>query len=105
MSSDQNRFPNCRFFHYDYLRGHERMECRLLRKSGYAALWNLKLCETCPVPRILQESTCRHLVLEAEIVRKWGLFPRVKVFAVCSASLQTLDNPLRCPHCEAEEPT
>lgn len=103
MTANPRQFPRCRFFHYDYFRGSERMECRLLQRSGYGEVWNLKLCQTCPVPRLLEETTCRELVLEGEIVRKFGLFPRVRVFAVCAASLQPLADPRRCPHCEGQQ--
>ncbi|MDQ7028338.1 MAG: hypothetical protein Q9O62_00465 [Ardenticatenia bacterium] len=70
---------------------------------GTVKLWSLKLCRTCPVPKLLEESTCRELVLEGEVVRRFGLFPRVHVFAVCAASLTPLDNPTRCPHCEQHQ--
>lgn len=100
MTADPTKFPDCRFFHYDYFRGSERMECRLLKRSGNGQEWSLKLCQSCPVPDILRETTCTDLALEAEVTRKFGIFPRVEVFAVCASSLDELDDPRRCPYCE-----
>lgn len=102
MSANPEDFPDCRFFYYDYFRGRERMECRLLKRSGHGDEWQLKLCQSCEVPEILRETTCDNLALEAEVVRRFGLFPRVKVFAICAASLQQLNDPRHCAHCEAE---
>ena len=92
--------PDCRYFHYDAFRGREVMRCRLLEKSGNHEEWSLKLCESCPVPRLLRESSCRDLILEGEVKRRFGLFPRVEVFAVCGKALQPLQDARHCPHCE-----
>ncbi|MGB0388304.1 MAG: hypothetical protein ACPGWR_26090 [Ardenticatenaceae bacterium] len=94
-------FPNCRYFHYDAYRGREVMRCRLLEESGHYNEWSLKLCGNCPVPSIVQETTCNGLLLEAEVVRGFlGFFPRVEVFAACGDSIQKLANPKRCSSCE-----
>lgn len=78
------------------------MECRLLKRSGHGHEWHLKLCQSCPVPAILKETSCDNLALEADVTRKFGLFPRVEVFAVCASSLNELDDPRRCPYCEGD---
>lgn len=93
-------FPNCRFFHYDAFRGREVMLCRLLERSAQMDQWSLKLCESCPVPGLLRESSCDHLLLEAGIGRRFNLFPRVEVYAVCGEAMETLSDPRRCPTCE-----
>lgn len=92
-------FPDCRFFHYDAFRGREVMRCRLLERAGKHSQWSLKLCGSCPVPGILQQSNCEHLLLEADVKRRFGLFPRVEVFALCTEGMSRLDDPNRCPHC------
>ncbi|MDQ4076735.1 MAG: hypothetical protein M3220_10895 [Chloroflexota bacterium] len=91
--------PNCRFFHYDAFRGREVMRCRLLERAGKHEQWSLKLCGSCPVPGILAETTCDNLLLEGEVVRRFGLFPRVETFAVCANSMELLPDPKHCPDC------
>ncbi|HBY98580.1 MAG: hypothetical protein M5U01_04155 [Ardenticatenaceae bacterium] len=94
--------PDCPYFHGDYFRGRAKEECRLLERSGYGEQWTINLCSSCPVPGIVRDTTCNHLALEAEIVRKFGLFPRVSVFAICTDSLQSLPDPRHCPGCEEQ---
>lgn len=94
--------PDCPYFHGDYFRGRSKEYCRLLEQSGYGEQWTINLCGSCPVPGILHETTCNHLALEAEIVRKFGLFPRVRVFAICTESLQALADPRHCESCEEQ---
>lgn len=91
--------PNCRFFHYDAFRGREVMRCRLLERSGEHDQWSLRLCGSCPVPSILATTRCNDLLLEGEVKRRFGLFPRVEVYAVCADSLEPLADPTHCPHC------
>ncbi len=95
--------PQCTFFHYDAFRGREVMRCRLLERAGKHEQWSLKLCGSCPVPAIQAESHCTDLVLEGDVTRRFGLFPRVEVYAVCAASMEPLANPKQCPHCEKQE--
>ncbi len=90
---------NCRYYYYDYFRGQEREECRLITRNPHSRPWRRSLCDTCPVPGILRETNCRHLVLEATVVRKWKLFDRVEVFAVCTGAMEELRDPRRCPYC------
>jgi hypothetical protein len=94
------KHPNCRFFHYDAFRGREVMRCRLLERTGKHEQWSLKLCGSCPVPNVLAGSDCEGLVLEANVARRFGLFPHVEVFAVCARSMQPLADPMHCPSCE-----
>ena len=76
------------------------MRCRLLERQGEHDQWSLRLCGSCPVPTITRQSSCRELVLEGHVTRRFGLFPRMEVFAVCAESYKPLADPLRCPHCE-----
>ncbi len=91
--------PNCRFFHYDAFRGREVMRCRLMERSGNHSEWSIKLCASCPVPSLLERSSCSDLLLEGKVVRRFGLFPRVEVYAACGRSLEPLPDPEHCPTC------
>ncbi|MCB0078066.1 MAG: hypothetical protein KDD73_11690 [Anaerolineales bacterium] len=93
------KLPDCPFFHHDAFRGREVMRCRLLERQGEHEQWSLKLCASCPVPSVVRESDCEALVVEGHVVRRFGLFPRMTVFAVCAARFQSLDDPRHCPHC------
>ncbi len=93
---------SCRYYHYDYYRGRETEECRLIALSPDSRPWRRSLCDTCPVPEILRQSNCQHLALEATVVRKWMLFDRVEVFAVCTKAMEQLRDPRHCPHCAAQ---
>ncbi len=75
------------------------MRCRLLERAGKHDQWSIKLCGSCPVPSILAETKCNHLMLEGTITRRFGLFPRVEVFAACGDSMQSLPDPRQCPAC------
>lgn len=94
---------NCRFFYGDYHRGNERETCRLLEASpGNERPWRRKHCNSCPVPALLLTSSCRSLLLEVEVKKRF-LSERVEVtFSVCSNHLIELEDPLHCPQCDLE---
>jgi hypothetical protein len=95
---------DCPYYYADYYRGRDQEKCRLIeRNRENRRPWKRALCDTCPVPGILRRSTCRHLALEASVVRKYGLLDRVEVYAVCTEHVQELADPKRCPQCEAED--
>ncbi len=92
---------NCRYFYGDYFRGREIETCRLIeRNRENRRPWRRSLCDSCPVPAILAETTCKHLALEASVERRLGLFDRVSVYAVCTEHAAELKDPKRCPQCE-----
>lgn len=94
---------DCLYFFADYHRGREVEKCRLIeRNRANVRPWRRALCDSCPVPGILRETTCKHLALEASVVRKLGLFDRVSVYAVCTEHIIELPDPKHCPQCEAE---
>jgi hypothetical protein len=94
---------DCRYYFADYFRGRDKELCRLIqRNSENRRPWRRALCETCPVPGILRESTCRHLALEAKVARKWALLDRIEVYAICTEHVLELTDPRRCPECDAE---
>ena len=94
---------DCPYYFADYLRGRDIEKCRLIeRNRENRRPWRRALCDTCPVPGILRETTCRHLALEASVGRKLGVIDRVSVYAVCTEHVQELRDPKHCPACEAE---
>ena len=95
---------DCPYYFADYHRGRDIEKCRLIeRNPENQRPWRRALCDSCPVPEILRQTTCRHLALEASVVRRFGLFERVAVYAVCTEHLLELADPKHCPACEAEE--
>ncbi len=91
---------NCRYFYGDYFRGKNHEECRLLDANPRNRHpWRRKLCDSCPVPALLQDTNCRSLALEAEVKRKF-LRDRVQVtLAVCTEHVLELDDARVCPRC------
>jgi len=65
----------CRFFYGNYHRGREIEECRLLQDASPPLAWKAELCSTCPVPEILMNNACEHLILVPSLVRP---FPFIK---------------------------
>jgi hypothetical protein len=94
---------NCRYFYGDYFRGKNREECRLLAANpNNPRPWRRSLCDSCPVPKLLMDTNCADLLLEAEVKRKF-LREQVDVtFAVCARHRLELDNPGNCPECAKE---
>ena len=94
---------DCPFFYANYHRGLDIEKCRLVeRNPENARPWHRSLCNSCPVPRMLRQTTSRNLLVEGSVVRKFGLLDRVSVYAVCGEHLVELADPLHCPACEAE---
>lgn len=93
---------DCPYFFGDYHRGREIEKCRLIeRNRENRRPWRRALCDSCPVPDILRQTTCKHLALEAAVVRKWGLLDRVSVYAICTEHIIELPDPKHCLQCEA----
>lgn len=93
---------DCPYYHYDFFRGRETEACRLLESSpDVTRPWRRALCRTCPVPRTMAHTDCDHLLLEANVRRRF-LAERVYItFALCGASLEELAHPQHCPACTA----
>lgn len=97
-----SRPVDCPYFFADYHRGRDIEKCRLIeRNRENRRPWRRALCDSCPVPDILRQTTCEHLALEASVERKWGLIDRVTVYAICTEHIVELADPKRCPRCEA----
>ena len=88
--------PDCPYFHEDSHRQATRRACRLVQRSPDSLPWHARLCRSCPVPGLLRANPCRHLALEARVVRKWGVFSRVEPYTACTAKVIELSNPESC---------
>ncbi len=93
---------DCPYYYADYHRGRDVETCRLIaRNRENQHSWKRPLCDSCSVPDILRTTTCQHLALEGSVERRFGLFDRVIVYAVCTEHLDELRDPKHCPKCEA----
>jgi hypothetical protein len=93
----------CRYYFEDYIRGHERRECRLLPAAA-AHEWRPQLCARCPVPRVLQANACPNLILAAAVRTSWlGLARRMQITARCRKSGDVVRVPeIGCGQCHLE---
>ena len=90
----------CPFYYYDYHRGREVQECRLIQANPRSEPWRPSLCEKCPVPEIVRANGCPNLRLEARVGRRLGLLRQVEVNAYCIEYLCEVENPyVGCGHC------
>ncbi len=97
---------DCPYYFADYHRGLNVEKCRLIERNRENRIpWERPLCDTCPVPGILRQTTCRHLALEASVVRRLGFLKRVSLYAVCTEHVRELDDPKHCPECERRRVT
>lgn len=93
----------CRFYYEDFHRGRSTQECRLIGRNPDSEPWEPSLCGSCPVPGILRANASPHLALEGRVVRRFFVFKRVEVYAVCGKHLIELEDPhVGCPRCRAE---
>jgi hypothetical protein len=94
---------NCRYFYGDYFRGKNQEECRLIAANpSNSRDWKRSLCDRCPVPKLLIDTNCQELLLEAEVKRSF-LRDQVEVtFAICAKHKLELSDPRTCPECAKE---
>ncbi len=94
----------CRFYYADYYRGKSTEECRLIQANPYSEPWRAALCQTCPVPAILEANGSPNLVLRARVTKSFlGLLRKVQVTAHCREHHVDLPDPRRgCDQCRAE---
>lgn len=88
--------PSCPFYYEDSHRRFPKRECRLVRRPRPSERWTEKLCRSCPVPEVLERNPCPKLALEAEVRSRFGLFRRINLYAVCTAQMREIDDPIRC---------
>lgn len=89
----------CPYFYGDYHRGRHHEECRLIVDSDPP--WEIKYCETCPVPDIVRANSCPHMILSGDIESKFfGLSKKVRITAYCTKSHQEVEDPyVGCSEC------
>jgi hypothetical protein len=89
----------CPYFYGDYHRGRQHEECRLLERSDPP--WEIKYCETCPVPDIVRANGCPNMILSGEISSGFlGIGRKVKVTAYCTKSHKVVEDPyVGCDQC------
>ena len=87
---------NCKFYYEDTYRQGARKECRLVGRNPESEPWHEGLCRRCPVPLILERNPCANLILEGRVGRRFGLFSRVEVYAVCTKKLAEVKDPIGC---------
>jgi len=95
----------CKYFYGDYFRGRHAEECRLLAAAGQT--WTADLCQTCPVPAVLQANSCEFLQFRAAVTRPWAaLFQRrVQLSAFCAkANRQVAEPHIGCGECHPLPP-
>jgi hypothetical protein len=91
----------CRFYHEDFHRGREIMECRLVRANPESARWQPRDCAKCPVPDILNANASPDMELTLTIKPKFlGLSREMKVTATCMRHRVPITDPyIGCPQC------
>ncbi len=94
----------CKFYYTDYYRGRETEECRLIQANPASESWRPALCQTCPVPDILQANGSLNLVLQAHVAKSLlGLLRKVEVTAYCREHHVEIQDPKRgCEQCRAQ---
>jgi len=84
----------CPYFFGDYHRGKNHEECRLLGSAYPPLPWQAKLCDNCPVPKILRANSCEHMELKPELKRPFLFLPQqVQVKAYCAKTHQDVQEP------------
>ncbi len=94
--------PDCPYYYEDFHRGREVRGCRLVEQNRSSLPWTRALCDKCPVPYILRESTAQSIALELSVQKRFPWGRKLTVFAVCTRHMTALADPLHCPLCEAE---
>jgi len=89
----------CRHFFGDYFRGRNIERCRLLEANKLN--WTPNLCNTCPVPEILQANACEHQTLVPSLEKPlFFMRPEVRLKAECSKCACMVDEPaIGCGQC------
>lgn len=89
----------CPYFYGDYFRGREYEECRLVNNAN--PKWEMKYCQTCPIPDIVRANSCPNMALSGEIRGGFmGIGKRMKVSAYCTKTHREVTNPyIGCGEC------
>jgi hypothetical protein len=91
----------CKYYYADYFRGKTTEECRLIQANPASAAWKPALCQTCPVPDILQANACPNLVLRGRVGKSMlGMLQKIQVEAACREYRVEVAKPkIGCGHC------
>ena len=91
----------CSYFFGDYYRGRNHEECRLLENASPPLKWKAELCNTCPVPDILNANACPNLILEPRLHSPFPLMKKeVRITSSCSKSGKKVKEPkIGCGEC------
>jgi hypothetical protein len=91
----------CSYYYEDFHRGRNTQTCRLIERNRESHPWTPGLCQTCPVPDILQANACPHLILDAQVTKRFlGLVHRVEVSGWCQEHFLDVKHPtVGCGHC------
>ena len=91
----------CKYYFGDFHRGRNTQSCRLIEANRDSPPWKPNLCETCPVPDILQANGSSTLKLDGRVVKKmFGFKQQVEVEGWCSECFSVIPDPARgCPNC------
>ncbi len=94
----------CPYYYADYFRGKSTQECRLIQANPSSDPWKPALCQSCPVPDILQANGSANLVLRARVSRSMlGLLQKVEITAHCREHHVEIANPKKgCDLCRAQ---
>lgn len=96
----------CRYFYGDYYRGRDYEECRLIDPGNKTGQWSSDLCRECPVPEILLNNSCPHMVLEPRLERSFPFGKRrVKIRTYCTEThREGFDPNIGCGQCHPLPP-
>lgn len=89
----------CKFYYEDF---HRRVyqECRLIARNPESLPWSPDVCGKCPVPQILRDNHCEHMLLKATVVRQFLVLKQVKVEAFCEKHQRPIAEPrVGCGEC------
>ena len=91
----------CSFYYEDFNRGRNIQECRLIERNRESPPWTPGLCQTCPVPDILQANACPNLMLDGQVAKRlFGLSQQVEVSGWCKEYFLEVEQPaVGCGHC------
>jgi hypothetical protein len=91
----------CSYYYEDFHRGRNTQTCRLIERNRESLPWTPGLCQTCPVPDIVQANACPHLILDAQVTKRFlGLVHRVEVSGWCQEHFLDVKHPaVGCGHC------
>ena len=97
---------DCKYYYRDYYRGRSTEECRLIEANPASDRWKPALCQSCPVPDILQVNGSPKLILRAKVAKSvLGLLQKVEVTAYCREHNVEIPNPKKgCAKCQATRP-